>query len=42
MYQFVIQQMLIGIPRVRYISDDIIVFGKTKAALDCSLDQTLW
>ena len=41
MYQFVIQQVLIGIPGVRNISDDIIVFGTTQAEHDRSLDQTL-
>ena len=41
MYQFVIQQALQGIPGVRNISDDIIVFGKTRADHDRSLDQTL-
>ena len=41
MYQFVIQQVLNGIPGVRNISDDIIVFGKTQAEHDHSLDQTL-
>ena len=41
MYQFVIQQVLIGIPGVRNISDDIIVFGTTQAKHDRSLDQTL-
>ena len=41
MYQFVIQHALQGIPGVRNISDDIIVFGKTRADHDRSLDQTL-
>ena len=41
MYQFVIQHVLQGIPSVRNISDDIIVFGETQADHDRSLDQTL-
>ena len=41
MYQFVIQHALQGIPGVRNISDDIIVFGKARADHDRSLDQTL-
>ena len=41
MYQFIVQQVLHGVPGVRNISDDIIVFGKTQADHDRSLDQTL-
>ena len=40
-YQFVIQQVLIGIPGVRNISDDIIVFGTTQPEHDRGLDHTL-
>ena len=41
MYKFVLQHALQGIPGLRSISDDIIVFGKTRADHDRSLDQTL-
>ena len=41
MYQFVIQRGLLGIPGVRNISDEIIVFGKIQADHDRSLVLTL-
>lgn len=41
MYQYVIQQVLQGIPGVRNVSDDIIVFGADPKSHDKSLEQTL-
>ena len=40
-YQHIIQQILQGCPGVRNISDDIIVFGKTKHEHDQNLDEVL-
>ncbi|XP_044166581.1 uncharacterized protein LOC122950642 [Acropora millepora] len=41
MYQYVIQRTLQGIPGVRSISDDIIVFGSYQGSHDRSLELTL-
>ena len=41
MYQYVIQQILQGIPRARNIPDDIIVFGSNQESLDKNPDRTL-
>ena len=41
MYQYVIQRTLQGIPGVRNISDDIIVFGSDQDSHDRSLEFTL-
>ena len=41
MYQYVIQQTLQGIPGVRNISDDIIVFGSDQDSHDRNLERTL-
>ena len=41
MYQYVVQHTLQGIPRVRNISDDIIVFGPDQESHDKNLDLTL-
>ena len=41
MYQYVIQRTLQGIPGVRNISEDIIVFGSDQGSHDRSLELTL-
>ena len=41
MYQYVVQHTLQGIPGVRNISDDIIVFGPNQESHDKNLDLTL-
>ena len=40
-YQYVIQEVLQGIPGARNISDDIIVFGKTQEIHDQQLEITI-
>jgi len=41
MYQYVVQHTLQGIPRIRNISDGIIVFGPDQESHDKNLDLTL-